>query len=107
MSAELHCSQELLLQADFDGELDAAESASLQAHLQSCAICGRREIDLAREPRFHRVMLARCDVDQVGFRTHRSDVIVDDALGEVRGRSADHEERQEARGQRTEPGAAD
>jgi anti-sigma factor RsiW len=40
MSAETHCSQELLLQADFDGELDAAESAALQSHLASCAICG-------------------------------------------------------------------
>ena len=40
MSAELHCSQELLLQADFDGELDAAQSAALQVHLESCAICG-------------------------------------------------------------------
>lgn len=40
MSAELHCSQELLLQADFDGELDAAQSAALQSHIASCAICG-------------------------------------------------------------------
>jgi anti-sigma factor RsiW len=58
MSAELHCSQELLLQADFDGELDAAESAALQAHLASCAICGpalsrlqRSRSLLARAPR--------------------------------------------------------
>jgi anti-sigma factor RsiW len=40
MSAEVHCSQVLLLQADFDGELDAAQSAALQSHLESCAICG-------------------------------------------------------------------
>lgn len=40
MSAELHCSQELLLQADFDGELDAAQSAAFHAHLAGCAICG-------------------------------------------------------------------
>ena len=39
MSAEVHCSQGLLLQADFDGELDAAQSAALQAHLADCAIC--------------------------------------------------------------------
>jgi anti-sigma factor RsiW len=39
MSAEVLCSQVLLLQADFDGELDAAQSAALQAHLESCAIC--------------------------------------------------------------------
>src|SRR5215831_21017100 len=40
MSAEVLCSQTLLLQADFDGELDAAQSAALQLHLTSCAICG-------------------------------------------------------------------
>jgi anti-sigma factor RsiW len=40
MSAEVHCSQALLLQADFDGELDAAQSAALQTHLAGCAICG-------------------------------------------------------------------
>jgi anti-sigma factor RsiW len=39
MSAEVHCSQTLLLQADFDGELDAAQSAALQSHLAGCAIC--------------------------------------------------------------------
>ena len=39
MSAEVHCSQALVLQADFDGELDAAQSAALEAHLRSCAIC--------------------------------------------------------------------
>jgi len=40
MSAEIRCSQTLLLQADFDGELDAAQSAALGVHLASCAICG-------------------------------------------------------------------
>src|SRR5262245_527610 len=40
MNAEVHCSQTLLLQADFDGELAAAESAALQIHLAGCAICG-------------------------------------------------------------------
>src|SRR5262249_1904643 len=39
MSAEVHCSQRLLLQADFDGELDAAKSAELEAHVVDCAIC--------------------------------------------------------------------
>ena len=39
MSADVQCSQVLLLQADFDGELDAAQSAALQTHLDSCAIC--------------------------------------------------------------------
>ena len=41
MSADVLCSQALLLQADFDGELDAAQSAALQTHLESCAICER------------------------------------------------------------------
>jgi len=40
MSAEVPCSQSLLLQADYDGELDAAQSAALQIHLATCAICG-------------------------------------------------------------------
>jgi anti-sigma factor RsiW len=59
MSAEVHCSQTLLLQADFDGELDAAQSAMLQAHLASCAMCAsalsrlqRARSLLAHAPRF-------------------------------------------------------
>ena len=36
MSADVHCSQELLTQADFDGELDAAQSAALDAHRATC-----------------------------------------------------------------------
>ena len=39
MSAEFRCGQELLLQADFDGELDASQPAALHAHLESCTIC--------------------------------------------------------------------
>ena len=33
------CEMTLLLQAEFDGELDAAQSASLAAHREDCAIC--------------------------------------------------------------------
>jgi anti-sigma factor RsiW len=55
MSAEVHCSQTLLLQADFDGELDAAQSAALQAHLAGCAICGPALARLQRS----RSLLAR------------------------------------------------
>jgi anti-sigma factor RsiW len=36
---EIHCTQELLLQADFDGELNPSESAALENHRASCAIC--------------------------------------------------------------------
>jgi anti-sigma factor RsiW len=55
MSAEVHCSQTLLLQADFDGELDAAQSAALQTHLAGCAICGPALARLQRS----RSLLAR------------------------------------------------
>jgi anti-sigma factor RsiW len=81
MSAELHCSQELLLQADFDGELDAAESASLQAHLQSCAICGpallrlqRSRSLLARAPRFAAPARLRASVRELARSDPRSDI---------------------------------
>ena len=33
------CEKTLLVQAEFDGELDAAESASLKAHRERCAVC--------------------------------------------------------------------
>jgi anti-sigma factor RsiW len=39
MNAEMQCSQVLLLQAEFDGELDAAQSALLEAHRTTCPIC--------------------------------------------------------------------
>jgi anti-sigma factor RsiW len=38
MSAE-RCDRTLLLQAEFDGELDAAQSASLAEHRSQCAVC--------------------------------------------------------------------
>jgi anti-sigma factor RsiW len=38
MSGE-SCDRALLLQADFDGELDAAQSAALAAHSADCAVC--------------------------------------------------------------------
>jgi anti-sigma factor RsiW len=41
MNAEVQCSQVLLLQAEFDGELDAAQSALLEAHRATCPICTR------------------------------------------------------------------
>jgi len=41
------CDQTLLLQADFDGELDAAQSAALAAHRASCPACQQAAADLA------------------------------------------------------------
>jgi anti-sigma factor RsiW len=37
-----------LLQRHFDGDLDAAESAQLQAHLASCRVCSARRAAFAR-----------------------------------------------------------
>jgi anti-sigma factor RsiW len=39
MNTETSCSQTLLLQADFDGELDAVQSAALEDHRAQCPIC--------------------------------------------------------------------
>jgi anti-sigma factor RsiW len=39
MNAELKCEQTLLVQADFDGELDAAESIAVHQHRRDCAAC--------------------------------------------------------------------
>jgi anti-sigma factor RsiW len=81
MSAELHCSQQLLLQADFDGELDAAQSAALQTHLASCAICEaalsrleRARSLLALAPRFEAPERLRASVLQLARSQPRSDV---------------------------------
>ena len=41
MSSELECEQILLLQADWDGELSAAESAAIQSHRRDCEACAR------------------------------------------------------------------
>lgn len=39
MSGEHACAMALLVQADFDGELDAAEAARAASHRESCATC--------------------------------------------------------------------
>ncbi len=39
MSAAEHCDKTLLVQAEFDGELDAAQSAELRSHRATCAVC--------------------------------------------------------------------
>jgi len=41
MSAELECEQALLVQADFDGELAAAEAFAINQHRAQCAGCTR------------------------------------------------------------------
>jgi anti-sigma factor RsiW len=39
MSSELECEQILLVQADWDGELSAAEAAAIQLHRRDCESC--------------------------------------------------------------------
>ena len=81
MSAELRCGQELLLQADFDGELDASQSAALQVHLQSCTICElarsrlqRSRSLLASAPRRVAPDRLRASVRELANAQPRSDV---------------------------------
>ena len=42
-----HCGKVLLVQAEFDGELDAAEAAALQAHRADCPDCQAAALELA------------------------------------------------------------
>src|SRR5579872_1982275 len=42
------CNMVLLVQAEFDGELDAAQAAQLAAHQADCALCQAAAADLAR-----------------------------------------------------------
>jgi anti-sigma factor RsiW len=42
------CDQVLLVQAELDGELDAAQAAALEAHRAGCAICRAAQADLLR-----------------------------------------------------------
>jgi len=48
MSDQHGCDMVLLVQAEFDGELDAAQAARLSAHRSECAVCQSAEADLAR-----------------------------------------------------------
>ena len=41
-----HCDMALLVQADFGGELDAAQAASLAAHREACPICRSTYLEL-------------------------------------------------------------
>ena len=48
MTAPLDCDKVLLVQAELDGELDAAEAAALTAHKASCPVCRTAAADIAR-----------------------------------------------------------
>lgn len=48
MTAQLGCEKVLLVQAEFDGELDAAETARLAAHRADCSICRSAATELSR-----------------------------------------------------------
>jgi anti-sigma factor RsiW len=45
---EFDCDMVLLVQADFDGELDAGQAATAAAHRAGCAVCQAAYADLAR-----------------------------------------------------------
>jgi anti-sigma factor RsiW len=51
VSAAPSCDRVLLVQAEFDGELDAAQAAALAAHRADCAICQTTAAELARTRR--------------------------------------------------------
>jgi anti-sigma factor RsiW len=42
------CELILLVQAEFDGELDAAQAASLRIHREQCSVCQTAELELTR-----------------------------------------------------------
>ena len=42
------CDKVLLVQAEFDGELDAAEAAQLAVHRAGCPVCRAAEAELAQ-----------------------------------------------------------
>jgi anti-sigma factor RsiW len=48
MTTQLECERTLLVQADFDGELDAAQAAALQGHLAECTLCQGVQVQLTR-----------------------------------------------------------
>lgn len=46
--APRHCDRVMLVQAEFDGELDAAQAAALAAHRQQCPVCQAAAAALTR-----------------------------------------------------------
>lgn len=61
MMAAFECDKVLLVQAEFDGELDAAAAAALAAHRAECPICRAAAAELARA----RVLLAEVPRDEL------------------------------------------
>ena len=55
MNTELECERTLLVQADFDGELDAAQTVALIEHERQCAQCRRARAQLVRSRELMRV----------------------------------------------------
>jgi len=60
MTAPSDCDKILLVQAELDGELDAAEAAALATHKTSCPVCREAAADIAR---------ARAVIDRSLYRT--------------------------------------
>lgn len=60
MTARPECDKVLLVQAELDGELDAAEAAALAAHKTSCPVCQTAAAEIAR---------ARASIDRSLYRT--------------------------------------
>jgi hypothetical protein len=50
------CEMVLLVQAESDGELDAAQAARLRTHREHCSVCRTAELDLARAQELLREM---------------------------------------------------
>ncbi len=48
MSAQTPCEMTLLVQADFDGELDASQAATVEAHRHACPVCRAAYEDFQR-----------------------------------------------------------
>lgn len=62
------CEMVLLVQAEFDGELDAAQAASLQMHRAQCPVCQGAELELARAREVLREMPSQQTPDAVRQR---------------------------------------
>jgi len=62
------CEMVLLVQAEFDGELDAAQAATLQIHRAQCPVCQEAELELARAREFVRELSYRTIPDAVRER---------------------------------------
>jgi anti-sigma factor RsiW len=62
------CEMVLLVQAEFDGELDAGQAASLQIHRAQCPVCQGAELELARARELVRELSYRTIPDAVRER---------------------------------------